>query len=260
LNILNWQDFIASRSTFPWSVTIGAFDGVHRGHQKLIGEVRSREPEARSAVITFRENPKHILHPHTYWGSISSLEQRLEAIQACGVQSCILIDFSENFGTLSGALFLASLEAAGVGFIFIGPNFRCGHRMDTNAQELVHLAASLGMKASIIEPELYAGHPISSSRIRNAVLEGRLAEAAAMLGRPYTLELGATWKFSGSFWKIEPGEGALLPPEGRYSVALEGGEGRTGLQASVSGGAVVMDSDPRGSGRLAFLESVSREE
>jgi riboflavin kinase / FMN adenylyltransferase len=260
LNILSWQDFIASRSTFPWSVTIGAFDGVHRGHQKLIGEVRSREPEARSAVITFRENPKRILHPHTYWGSISSLGQRLEVIETCGVQSCVLIDFSENFGTLSGALFLASLEAAGVGFIFIGPNFRCGHRMDTSAQKLVELAASLGMKASIVEPELYAGHPISSSRIRNAVLEGRLAEAAAMLGRPYTLELGVTWKAAGSFWKAEPGEGALLPPEGHYSVALEGGEERTGLQASVSGGAVVMDGDPRGSSRLTFLESVSREE
>jgi len=260
LNILNWQDFIASRSTFPWSVSIGAFDGVHRGHQKLIGEVRSREPEARSAVITFRENPKRILHPHTYWGSISSLEQRLEVIQACGVQSCVLIDFSENFGTLSGALFLASLEAAGVGFIFVGPNFRCGYRMDTSAQKLIELAASLGMKASIVEPVLYAGHPISSSRIRNAVLEGRLAEASAMLGRPYTLELGTTWKVSGSFWKAEPGEGSLLPPEGRYAVGLEGTEESTGLRASVIGGAIVMDSDPHDSGKLTFFESVSREE
>jgi riboflavin kinase/FMN adenylyltransferase len=260
VNILSWQDFTARRSPIPWSVTIGAFDGVHRGHQKLIGAVRTREPDARSAVITFRENPKRILRPQTYWGSISSLEQRLEAIEACGVQSCILIDFSENFGTLSGALFLASLEAAGVGFIYVGPNFRCGHRMDTNAQELVHLAASLGMKASIIEPELYAGHPISSSRIRNAVLEGKLAEAAAMLGRTYALELGAAWKASGSAWKVEPGEGALMPPEGRYWVALKGGEELAGLQAAVSEGAVVMEDDPRGSGRLAFLESVSREE
>jgi riboflavin kinase/FMN adenylyltransferase len=260
LNTLGWQEFIGSRSTLPWSVTIGAFDGVHLGHQKLIGAVRSREPLARSAVITFRENPKRILRPQTHWAAISSLGQRLEAIEACGVQSCVLIDFSENFGTLSGASFLSSLEAAGVGFIFVGPNFRCGHRMDTDAQKLVSLAASLGMEAEIVDSLFHGGHPISSSRIRNAILEGRLSEASAMLGRPYVLELGRAWKVEGAFWKVEMGEGTLLPPEGSYRVAFEGGQSEDSPTATVRGSTVVVDGDPRGSARLAFLESVSREE
>jgi len=260
LRILDWQEFAASRSALLWSVTIGAFDGVHLGHRKLIGSVRSKEPLAKSAVITFRENPKRILRPQTYGGSITSLAQRLEAIGACGVQSCILIDFSENFGTLSGASFLASLEAAGVGFIFVGPNFRCGHRMDTNAQRLRVLAAGLGMEAYIVDPLYFAGHPVSSSRIRNAILEGRLADAAAMLGRPYSIDIGVDWKADGASWKAEAVEGVLLPPEGRYLGRFEGEGEKNELRAFVAGGAIVVDREPRGSGRLVLLETVSLEE
>ncbi|MCX7026821.1 MAG: hypothetical protein NT061_04875, partial [Spirochaetes bacterium] len=173
--------------------------------------------------------------------------------------SCILIDFSGNFGTLSGASFLVKLEAAGVGFISIGPNFRCGHKMDTNAQRLVELAAPLGMEVVIVEPLLYAGHPVSSSRIRNAILEGRLGEAAAMLGRPYVLELGTGWTSMGGFWKAEPAGLALLPPEGTYRVVLEGRADRISCEGTVIGGSVILGSDPLGLGRLAFLELVSRE-
>ena len=260
MKLQDWQDFIAAKSDLPWSVTIGAFDGLHLGHQKLIGTVRSLEPQARSAVITFRENPKLILRPQMYGGSISSLSQRLEAIEACGVQSCVLIDFSENFGTLSGALFLASLKAAGVGFIVVGPNFRCGHRMDTNAQKLVELAALLGMEARIVEPLQYAGHPVSSSRIRNAIVEGRLSEASAMLGRPYVLDLGGNWKAEAGYWKVGIPGGILLPPAGNYLSGF-GNEGEEGcVRATITGDAIVVDSDPRGSGRLTLLELVSREE
>jgi len=257
LKLLGWDEFTASRIGLPWSVTIGVFDGVHLGHRKLIGEVRSREPGARSAIVTFKENPKLLLRPQIYSGSISSLGQKLMEIEACGVQSCILIDFSENFGTLSGASFLAKLKASGVGFIYVGPNFHCGHKKDTNAQKLVELASSLGMDASVVAPELYAGHPISSSRIRNAILEGRLVEAEAMLGRPYELELGTDWIPEEGFWKAETPAIALLPPNGTYLVRLERGETRLATLAARS--IRVEGSEPCGSLRLAFLESVSQE-
>jgi len=259
MNITTWADFSSSSSPVPLAVTIGVFDGVHRGHQKLVRTVLSKSPAMKSAVLTFSENPKKILHPQTYKGGLFSLEQKIDTFGAMGIDACVLIDFSRNFGTLSGAEFLFSLAKAGVRFICIGPNFRCGHKMDTNAQSLAEISGKLGMEAEIVEPVMYGGHPVSSSRIRNAVLEGRLGEAEQMLGRPYTVV--AHFEPCGKReLAVAEMPGMVLPPEGLYKVFLDPDSGNQEALARIREGRMFTGTPGvRGARRVAIIELVSQE-
>ena len=266
MKVLDWDEFIASDALAPLSVTIGVFDGVHRGHQKLIDTVLSKRPAMRCAVVTFRDNPKRILHPHTFRGNLFSLGQKIEAFGDAGLDACVLIDFSRNFGKLSGAEFISLLARAGVKFVCVGSNFRCGHKMDTNAQALVELCGPLGIEARIVESVLQGGHPVSSSRIRNDVLEGRLAEAAEMLGRPHAVEVAGSEPAGDGLTALVPAEDAVLPPAGGYLVGLDPDGGPAGAdamrvaEAKIGGGRIVLGgSDCRGARRVAILRLVSQE-
>lgn len=278
MKVLDWDDFIASGDLAPLSVTIGVFDGVHRGHQRLIEAVLSKRPAMRCAVITFRENPKKLLHPHTFKGNIFTLGQKIGAFGEAGLDACVLIDFSRNFGKLSGAEFISLLARAGVKFVCVGSNFRCGHKMDTNAQALVELCGALGIEARVVESVLHAGHPVSSSRIRNDLLEGRLGEAAEMLGRPHVVEVAGSETAGGGFAALVPVEDAVLPPEGRYIVELSpdaglepgawgagqtavyGASGTRKAEARIGGGRIILDeSDSGGVKNVAIINVVSQE-
>jgi len=261
MKILKWTDFIAARDYAPLSVTIGVFDGVHRGHQLLMSAVLSRRPAMKTAVITFRDNPKKILHPQSFKGSIFTLDQKIDAFDEAGFDACVLIDFSQNFGTLSGAEFLSLLANAGVKFICVGPNFRCGHKMDTNAQALVQLCGKLDMEARIVDPVLSGGHPVSSSRIRNAILEGRIAEAAEMLGRPYIVEIGRIEALSPNGFSLEAAEDALLPPDGAYEIAIDPSAGHESkMIVRIEGGKIMARTGKaRAAKRVAIMNVVSQE-
>ncbi|HEY9053720.1 MAG TPA: FAD synthetase family protein [Rectinemataceae bacterium] len=256
--LYSWEEFLKGSEGPPWSVTVGVFDGVHLGHKRLIQRVREMEPQASSAVVTFRDNPKRVLHPASYRGSLMTLEQKLDALEACGLGACVLIDFSADFGTLSGAAFLAGLAAAGTRYLSIGPNFRCGHRMDADAEAVEKICASLGIRTGIVEPLMRGSHPISSSRIRNAILEGRLDEAEAMLGRPYSLALEGEWSQEAGGWAVEVAEGAVLPPEGLYSVAPPG-RGIRSVSLLRNRRLFIEGVDPRGVRELFIIDSVERE-
>jgi len=263
MKILPWADFITSTSSMPLAATIGVFDGVHRGHQKLVGTVVSKRPAFGSAVLTFSENPKKLLHPQTYRGSLFSLEQKIDAFAEAGVDACVLIDFSQNFGTLSGAEFLFLLSKTGVRSICVGPNFRCGHKMDTNVQALADISRTLGMEAEIVDPVMFGGHPVSSSRIRNAVLEGRLGEAAQMLGRPHTVvarfEQSNEQSGRQNFAVADMPE-VVLPPAGLYRVFLDPDSGKEKALARIEEGRMfIKASSLRGARRVAIIELVSQE-
>jgi hypothetical protein len=225
-----------------------------------------------SCVVTFRENPKRILRPNSFKGNIFSLEKKLEVLESEGLDTCVLIDFSADFGTLSGADFLGLLKKAGVSFLTVGPNFKCGHKMDTNAAALVELCGKLGIEALVAEPVLYSGHAVSSTRIRNAILEGRLNEASEMLGRPYEIEYdaegeaqgpeegaGRTGEGKGSLL-FHPRQGTLLPPDGRYELCQDSGKGIQCLEACIEKGQLrIEEKAGRRSGRATIITMVSRE-
>ncbi|MDR2194211.1 MAG: FAD synthetase family protein [Treponema sp.] len=183
MQTLTWDDMIRRGAEHPASaMTIGVFDGVHRGHQVLIRKVT--EQGFCPVVVTFMRNPKQALAPHSYAGNIISLDEKLRIFERMGIQRTILIDFSGEFRHLKGREFIESLIYKGnLRFLVVGRNFRCGYRLDTDAQAVQHITAEHGVGSEIVEPLMSGGERISSSGIRAALREGDYAKAAAFLGR-----------------------------------------------------------------------------
>lgn len=259
--IISWQQFLASKSKFaPIAATVGVFDGVHSGHRALISRVVSRTPEAHPCVLTFETNPKSILYPRTFHGDLYSLPKKLQLLESEGVELCILIDFSAEFGTLSGGTFLTSLREFGrMTYIAVGSDFRCGYRLDTDASALVQMSASMGIEAEILGPVLWNEWPVSSSRIRRAILEGRVEEAMAMLGRPYSVETGNNpcTRLEDGHWSIAAPDVPIHPPDGMYRVMAVTKSGRESSSLEVRQGIWIGHSEAIPS-EIEFLESVSR--
>ncbi len=227
--VKSWDEFVGSVSSLDIAATVGVFDGLHLGHQALIQTVLSQEPAMRSCVVTFAQNPKDVLHKSSFKGNLFSLEQKLDNLASTGVGLCVLIDFSPDFGKQSGEQFLSLLSRAGVRFLCIGPNFRCGHNMDTSAGDLAALGQEIGVQVAILEPVMYKGFPVSSSRVRKAILEGNLDEARSMLGRPYEIWLSKDSQSQasgdgnlGSEFCFQYDPYVVLPPYGVYNIGIEG--------------------------------------
>ena len=188
MRVISWEEYLTGTGDRPLSVTIGVFDGVHRGHQALLQKICSPDSGQRPAVpavVTFRENPLKILRPGAFAGDILSLERKLEIIGTYGVGLVVLIDFSEEFSKIRGKDFIGRLLVGGkVKLIALGRNFRCGCRLDTGAREIQSLAGAFGAETWVAPPVMDEGRPVSSSRIRQALAAGRVEEAERLLGRP----------------------------------------------------------------------------
>lgn len=259
MRVLGWEELVAQPGVVMtgerYAATVGVFDGMHRGHKLLMRHVSEHDRGLLPMAVTFAQNPKKLLHPASFRGDLQSLGQKLDSIEAEGIAVCVLIDFSLDFGTLSGAEFLALLEKSGVRHLCVGPNFRCGHHMDTNAEMLVSLCERLGIEAEIAQPVLYSGHPVSSSRIRQAVLEGRLEDARAMLGRPYSVRLEA----DGDEGAFRVQGGVVLPPDGDYRVVSRPDEAHFSTVVSITGVNLAFRGGlPGGMREIAILDMVSK--
>lgn len=234
MTILDWTSWTADAegSGRPSAVTIGVFDGVHAGHRVLIGRILSRAEDLEPTVVTFRQNPKELLHPETFHGAVLTLRQKLESLEESGIGTCVLIDFSGNFSKLTGTVFLSALvRLVGVRYLAIGTDFRCGYRLSTDAQGVRTIGASMGVETEIVDPVLYSGRPVSSSRIRRAVQEGRLPDAFAMLGRPYVIDFrNLTPTRTAGYVRFDEIR-QVLPPPGEYSA--ETSDGNTWLKTRV---------------------------
>ena len=164
------------------SVTIGVFDGVHRGHRALIERVVSHNAENVPVVITFRENHKTTGNEPK---DIQTFEQRLTLFEKLGVQITIVVDFNEAFRKMPGIDFFEILsKRCNIGFFAVGSAFRCGYQLDTDAAAIQKFFASRGIPVEIIPEVMEDSMPISSSRIRAAIAAGDIRLAEAMLGRP----------------------------------------------------------------------------
>jgi riboflavin kinase / FMN adenylyltransferase len=232
MKVLPWEDLASWRKDgAPIAAAIGVFDGLHVGHRALIRRVLGR-PGLASAVVTFAENPKRVLSPSSFRGELSTLAQRLDLIASMGVDLCVLIDFSGDFSKLPGRLFLSALRDGGeLRFLAVGSNFRCGHRLDTDAEGIREFCEQRSIDAEFLDAVQWSGYPVSSSRIRKAVLEGRLGDAEAMLDRPYEIDLRGAIPLGDGAWL--PSGGQASPPAGSYEAvaSFAGGEGEPGSQA-----------------------------
>jgi riboflavin kinase/FMN adenylyltransferase len=218
-------------------MTIGVFDGVHRGHRALIERVVRHDGRSVPVIITFRRNHKKA------GGDILSFRQKTALIESLGAALILVIDFSESFRRLPGLEFIRLLEEHGnMGFLAVGSNFHCGYRLDADAPAIQRMNALRGVPTDIVEALTEGSGPISSSRIRASIAGGGLREAAAMLGRNYTADVSGALVPSGGpglAWDIAS-RGRILPPPGRYPVLLHGKNGPSGAgQSSLPAEALV---------------------
>jgi FAD synthase len=207
------------------AVSIGVFDGVHRGHQRLIEKIVRYGAEHGSlpTVVTFKQNPRRLLHPDSWHGDIYSLKQKLEVLKSLGVAQAILIDFSGNFSKISGRDFVDLLKSRNrLDFLAVGANFRCGYRLDTGAAAIQARNQEAGITTEVVSPFLEGGRPVSSSRIRKAIWAGNLVEAAGLLGRRLRIDLSEIPAVKTGAGRVydAPLAGRVVPPAGGYPARL----------------------------------------
>jgi riboflavin kinase/FMN adenylyltransferase len=173
-------------------VTIGNFDGVHRGHRRILQTVvdRARETGRPSVAILFDPHPLTVLRPDNPPRQIQTLRQKEEAIEALGIGTLLLIPFTRDFSLTEPEEFVRQFlaERLGASELYLGHHFAFGRGKRGDIALLKRLGPECGFTASGIEEVIYEGEPISSTRIRNALDRGEVADAAAMLGRPYELD------------------------------------------------------------------------
>ena len=199
------------------------FDGVHVGHQALLSQAAAAKAlDAEVVAFTFTDAPGKLLHlPVT---SLSTPEQRTRWLLAAGADRVDMVDFTQSFADLSPQAFVEYLQARyRVAALAAGFNYTFGKYGAGTAQTLRELGAQRGFQVLIADPVLVNGEAVSSTRIRALVSEGRMEDAAALLGRPYALSgsvvsarrIGHALGYPTA--NLEAGE-QLLPPDGVYAT------------------------------------------
>lgn len=168
--------------------TIGTFDGVHRGHQALIGLVvgQAEEHGIQSAVVTFEPVPISVLKPDLYRGRITTLEEKLRLLRDSGADHVEVVPFTLELAALDPEEFLNMLtEKLGMVELWVGDDFALGRNRSGTIDVIQEIGKSLGFSLHVF-PRLPEGEaPISSTAIRKAIESGDVSAAATMLGRPY---------------------------------------------------------------------------
>ena len=169
-------------------VTIGNFDGVHIGHQLLFSEValRARRIGGASVAITFDPHPLKVLRPEGI-PLISCINQKIELIRMAGVDALIIIPFSRQFARTTAIDFVEKVLCGliGVHELVVGYDYAFGRGREGNIDFLRQQGEERGFPVTVVEAHHEDGLPVSSTRIRQLVMEGRMEEACRLLGRCY---------------------------------------------------------------------------
>lgn len=214
-----------------YSIALGMFDGVHRGHQALLKKAaeEGKKQGCKSMAFTFSNHPAEIFGKST--ALLSTPEQRKQWMLDSGVDRVEMIPFTKEFAFLSSEAFLDYLmEHYPVRGLVAGFNYTFGRYGRGTEKTLLRLGKKHHLSVHIVEPVLYEGVPISSSRIREALMRGEITKARDMLGRPYTLKgkvisargIGRSLGYPTANLRTE---GLLWPMDGVYASAVRtGGE------------------------------------
>jgi len=177
-------------------VTIGSFDGVHRGHQLIIGRAveRARALGLRCVVVTFDPHPSEVVRPGSHPPLLAPQHRRAELMGELGVDAVLVLPFTLAFSQLSPQDFVRQVlvRALHAAVVVEGPNFRFGHRASGNVELLAEMGAEHGFEVDLLDLTVTGsigdGAPFSSTLTRRLVAEGDVAGAAEVLGRPHRVE------------------------------------------------------------------------
>ena len=172
------------------AVTIGTFDGVHLGHQRLFQHLNTvaETHNLVSTVVTFRDSPRLVLGPGAEVQYLTTLEERLALVKAQGVGLVVPIDFSKELSLLAAREFVSLLcEHLKMKGIVAGPDFALGHNREGDIAALKALGEDMDFWVETVEHVLMGQGAISSNSLRRTIAQGDVESASKMLGRWYTV-------------------------------------------------------------------------
>jgi riboflavin kinase/FMN adenylyltransferase len=244
-------------------VTIGVFDGVHRGHQRTIGHTveRARDLGVASVVVTFDPHPSEVVRPGSHPAILTEAARKAELIEQLGVDVLCVIPFTLDFSKLSAETFVHDVlvEHLHATVVVVGENFRFGHKAAGDVSLLAQLGRTFGFTvegAPLVSSDTSTETVVSSTYIRSCVDAGDVAEAARALGRPHRLEgvvvrgdqRGRELGFPTANLLVAPH--AAIPADGVYAAYVR--RGRSNGPALK--GAVSVGTNPTFSGRERRVE------
>lgn len=176
----------------PCALTIGNFDGVHIGHQALLAQAAdyAAAKNLAPAVLTFDPHPAAVVAPERVPAMICTLEQRLELLSAAGADRILVLPFTAEVARLTPEQFVSQIlvDVVETQAVFVGNNFRFGHKQAGNPEVLLALGMRYGFVSQFVQPISFRGEIVSSSLIRKYLVSGKVARAARLLGRSFFVE------------------------------------------------------------------------
>jgi riboflavin kinase/FMN adenylyltransferase len=218
------KSFSANQQTV---VTIGTFDGVHLGHQKILEQITksAQALNCESLVLTFFPHPRMVLQKDTEMKQLNTLNEKIGLLGSLGVDNLVVHPFDKDFSRLTAEEFVKEVlvDVFKVKKIIIGYDHRFGRNRTADINDLITFGQTYGFEVEQISAEEINEVSISSTKIRNALLEGNVELAAAYLGYSYSLtgivskgkQLGRTIGFPTANIKIEE-DYKLIPSNGVY--------------------------------------------
>lgn len=240
MNII--RDLLAVHLPQPTVLTIGSFDGIHRGHQFLIGKVvaRAKEVGAASALVTLHPHPKIVLRPDSPLQYLSTIEERLDLLAPLGLDYAVVLPFSLEYSQIRARDFVEMLlDHLNMKELFCGQDFALGYKREGNVAFLGALGKEKGFTVHVVEPQHVNHEIMSSSRIREMIAAGDLAHAKELLGRLPSIrgrvirgdQRGRKLGFPTA--NLAVAERRLIPANGIYAVRVKIGDRWYGGAASI---------------------------
>ena len=206
-------------------LAIGSFDGIHLGHQAILRSVavRARALGAVPTALTFDPSPRKVLRPETASPQISTIAQRMAGFRGLGLEAAVVLPFTLELSRLAPDEFVQQmlLRDLRIKALFVGENFRFGHKQAGDVHLLRKLGAENGFEVVVLPPVICRGEVVSSTLIRKEIADGDVARAARLLGRQFVLTgevisgTGAGHRFTFPTLNLSA-EQELLPRGGVY--------------------------------------------
>jgi len=215
-------------------LTVGTFDGVHKGHQKLIQRLNNRAKEigGESLIVTFHPHPRIVVQTEPNLQLLNTIDEKIELLTKYGVQNLVIVAFNRNFSNQTPEKYVNDFLVRNFSptIIVIGYNHRFGKNRGGNIDLLNALAGSNGYTVEEISKQQVEDISVSSTKIRTFLNNGVVSKAHELLGHPYTLQgivikgeqLGATIGFPTANLQVEE-PNKLIPNEGIYAVFVKRG-------------------------------------
>ena len=175
----------------PTLVSVGNFDGVHRAHAHVLGEIvsRARHDAAKAVAVTFEPHPSRILRPQSDLRLLTPTPEKLRLLKETGIDAVLLLPFGRDLSLMSPREFAEQIlkQKLHAREVHEGFNFRFGHKASGDIEMLAELGREMGFEVKVYPEMKLRGEPVSSSHIRKLLREGRARRARHLLARPFCI-------------------------------------------------------------------------